>query len=59
MDVDDDGKILTVFRVESIENLLLFDYNQMMPLLHFLDKYARKVVNGDEMKNEKPRTWTR
>ena len=59
MDVDDDGKILTVFRVESIENLLLFDYNQMMPLLRFLDKYARKVVNGDEMKNGKSRTWTR
>ena len=59
MDVDNDGKILTVFRVESIENLLLFDYNQMMPLLRFLDKYARKIVNGNKMKNGKPRTRTR
>ena len=50
MEEDDDEKILIVFRTLSIEKLCSFEYGQMMPFLRFLDKYARKIVNGDEMK---------
>ena len=50
MEEDDDGKILIVFRTGLIKKLCSFGYDQMMPFLRFLDKYARKIVNGDEMK---------
>ena len=53
MEDDDDGKILIVFRTWSTEKLCSFEYGQMMPFLRFLDKYARKIVNGDGMKK-----WT-
>ena len=47
---NDDGKILSVFRTEAIDVLCSYQYDQMLPFLRFLDRYARKVVNGDEMK---------
>ena len=47
---NDDGKILSVFRTEAIDVLCSYQYDQMLPLLRFIDKYARKVVNGDGMK---------
>ena len=50
MKEDDDGKILTLFRQGSIDKLLALEYHEMLPFLSFLDKYARKVVNGDEMR---------
>ena len=50
MEEDNDGKILIDFRTLAIEKLCSFEYEQMMPFLRFLDKYARKIVNGDEMK---------
>ena len=53
MEEDDDGMILNMFQTWSIEKLCSFEYGQMMPFLRFLDKYARKIVNGDEMKK-----WT-
>ena len=47
---DGDGKSMTVFRNGPIEDLCLFEYEDMFPFLHFLDRYAKKVVNGDETK---------
>ena len=59
MKEDDDGKILTFFRWESTDKVCGLSYDEMLPFLRFLDKYARKVVNGDGMKNGEDRTWTR
>ena len=50
MKEDDDGKILTLFRRESIDKVCELSHAEMFPFLRFLDKYARKVVNGDEMR---------
>ena len=50
MNENNDGKILLTFRTETIGELCLYQYDQMLPFLRFLDKYARKVVNGDGMK---------
>ncbi len=50
MKEDDDGKILTLFQQDSIDKLLALEYHEMLPFLSFLDKYAQKVVNGDEMR---------
>ena len=50
MKEDDDGKILTLFRLETTDKVCGLSYDEMLPFLRFLDKYARKVVNGDEMR---------
>ena len=50
MKEDDDGKILMLFRRESIDKVCELSHAEMFPFLRFLDKYARKVVNGDEMR---------
>ena len=50
MEENDSGKILSSFRPETIDVLCLYQYEEMLPLLRFIDKYVRKVVNGDGMK---------
>ena len=50
MKENDSGKILSSFRSETIDVLCSYQYDQMLPFLCFIDKYTRKVVNGDGMK---------
>ena len=50
MKENDSGKILSSFRTGTIDVLCSYQYDEMLPLLRFIDKYVRKVVNGDGMK---------